>query len=164
MNKQILVPLRQHDRIEDVLPCVERVAQPGMKVVFLLGYPVEGFTRHLALYTQLEGGLSQRTAAARHLANIYSWEGNLRRAESRVSPAREALERMGAEVAVEAYAGSLNKAVAKYAAKGEVHLIITPAGIGNRISRFLSGTIFGFQVFKRRSFSRAVLIHPCTEV
>jgi hypothetical protein len=38
MSKKILVPLRQNDRTEEMVPYVEKVARPGMKVVFLVHY------------------------------------------------------------------------------------------------------------------------------
>ena len=43
MNKKMLVPLGQYDRSEEMIPYIEKVARPGMKVVFLVRYPVDGF-------------------------------------------------------------------------------------------------------------------------
>ena len=43
MNKKILVPLAQSDRAEEMIPYVEKVARPGMEVVFLVRYPIDGF-------------------------------------------------------------------------------------------------------------------------
>jgi len=42
MNKKILVPLGRHDRSEEIIPYIENVARPGMKVVFLVRYLVDG--------------------------------------------------------------------------------------------------------------------------
>ena len=42
MNK-ILVPLKKHDRIEEIVPFIEKVAEPGAGVVFLVHHPVSGF-------------------------------------------------------------------------------------------------------------------------
>ena len=42
MNKKILVPLGQYERSEDMIPYVEKVARPGMEVIFLVRYPVDG--------------------------------------------------------------------------------------------------------------------------
>jgi hypothetical protein len=41
MEGKILVLLRRHNRIEDILPSLEKIAQPGMKVVFLIPYPAK---------------------------------------------------------------------------------------------------------------------------
>ena len=43
MKKLILVPLNRNDRAEDLMPYVEEVARAGMKAVFLVPYPVDGF-------------------------------------------------------------------------------------------------------------------------
>ena len=42
MNK-ILVPLKRHDQIEEIMPYIEKVAEPGAGVVFLVHHPVSGF-------------------------------------------------------------------------------------------------------------------------
>jgi hypothetical protein len=162
MAKKILVPLKRDDRVEEIIPCVEKVAQPGMKVVFLLRYAGEDLGRILALCAVVEGGTTGRLAAARELTGIYSWEGNVQRAQRKVSPAREFLKRKGVEVDVDVYTGSLWKAVRGYAANGEVDSIVTLAGMGTRMTRFLSGTLSLVQAFKRANFSPAVLIHPNT--
>jgi nucleotide-binding universal stress UspA family protein len=162
MAKKILVPLKRDDRVEEIVPCVEKVAKPGMKVVFLLRYPGEDFGRILDLCARMEGGMTGRSAAARELTNIYSWEGNVQRAQRKVSAAREVLKQKGVEVDVDVYTGSLRKAVRGYTVNGDVDLIVTPAGMGTRIVRFLSGTISLMQAFKRANFSPAVLIHPTT--
>ena len=43
MNKKILVPLGRYDRSEEMIPYIENVARPGMKVVFLMRYRWMGF-------------------------------------------------------------------------------------------------------------------------
>jgi hypothetical protein len=43
MKKLILVPLKRNDRAEDLMPYVEEVVRPGMKAVFMVPYPVDGF-------------------------------------------------------------------------------------------------------------------------
>ena len=162
MAKQILVPLKRDDRVEEIIPYVEKVAQPGMKVVFLLRYPGEDLGRIFALCAKMEGRKPERLAATRQLTDIYSWEGNLERANRKVSSAVEVLRRKGTEAVVDVYTGSLRKAVRSYTVNGDVDLIVTPAGMGTRIARFLSGTISLMQAFKRPNFSPAVLIHPTT--
>ena len=162
MAKQILVSLRRDDRVEEIIPYVEKVAQPGMKVIFLMRYSGEDFGTMLPLWAKMEGGVTGSLAATRQLADIYSWKGNVQRAKQKVSPASEVLKRKGVDVDVAVYAGSLRKAVRGYTVNGDVDLIVTPAGMGTRIARFLSGTISLMQAFKRANFSPAVLIHPTT--
>jgi hypothetical protein len=75
MAGQILVPLRVSDRIALFLPYVEQIAQPGMKVVFLVHLGLSRFKeltdQLLAIHTgiqpaflpgQSEGGRGGRKA------------------------------------------------------------------------------------------------------
>ena len=158
MSKQILVPLRRNDGIDEIVPYVERLTQPGMKVVFLLRYPVDGF-----IWSRpREESSREAILAAEKLAKHYSWEENLQRAQRKVSHAFEVLQRKGVEVAVDVYAGSLRKAVKSYTLKSDVHLLMTRAGIGHWIANFFNGTNSVFKLFKRPSFSPVLLIHPRT--
>jgi hypothetical protein len=43
MAREILLLLNRNDRVEDVIPSLEELAQPGTKVVFLIPYPVNDF-------------------------------------------------------------------------------------------------------------------------
>jgi hypothetical protein len=157
MNKKILVPLGQYERSEEMIPYIENVARSGMKVVFLVRYPVDGFIR-----AKEEYGM-RAALKARELVNDYSWEGNLERAKSK-APACEALRARGVETAVNVYAGSLRKAVQGHTLNGDVHLIMTRAGIGGWIGRLLDSTMSVFRSFKRPSFSPVLLINPRTFV
>ena len=71
MNKKILVPLGQYDRSDEMVPYIENVARPGMKVVFLVRYLVDGVD-----WRKEEYGM-RAALGARKLVNYYSWEGNL---------------------------------------------------------------------------------------
>jgi hypothetical protein len=158
MNKKILVPLGQYDRGEEMIPYIEKVARPGMKVVFLVRYPVDGF-----LWGKEEYGM-RAALEAKKLVKHYSWEGNLEKAKQQVAPACEALRAKGVEAAVDVYAGSLKKAVRSHTLNGDVYLIMTRAGIGDWIARLFDGTNSVFKCFKRPSFSPVLLINPRTLV
>jgi hypothetical protein len=99
---------------------------------------------------------------AKERVNYYSWEGNLENAKKQVAPACEALRAKGIETAVGVYAGSLKKAVRSHTLNGDVHLIMTRAGMGDWIARLFNGTSSVFKWFKRRSFSPVMLINPRT--
>jgi hypothetical protein len=151
MNKKILVPLAQNDRTEEMIPYIEKVVRPGMKVVFLVRYPVDGF-----IWGKEEFG-TKAAFEAKKLVSHYSWEENLRRAAKRISYAAEVLGCKGVEVAVDVYAGSLKKALRSHTLNGDVHLIMTRAGIGDRIARLFDGTGSVFDWFKRPRFSPVLL-------
>jgi hypothetical protein len=158
MNKKILVPLGRYDQIEDLIPYIENVARPGMKVVFLVRYPVDGF-----LWAKEEYGM-RAALKAKELVNYYSWQGNLKSAQKQVAPACELLRAKGIEGAVDVYAGSLKKAVRSHMLNGDVHLIMARAGIGDWIAKLFDGTTSVFNWFKRPSFSPVLLINPRVRV
>ena len=158
MNKKILVPLGQYDRSEEMIPYIEKVARPGMKVVFLVAIQWMAFG-----WRKEEYGM-RAALEAKKLVNYYSWEGNLENAKKQVAPACEALRAKGIETAVDVYAGSLKKAVRSHTLNGDVHLIMTRAGIGDWIERLFDGTSSVFKWFKRPSFSPVMLINPRTLV
>jgi hypothetical protein len=154
MNKKILVPLGQYDRSDEMIPYVENVARPGMKVVFLVCYPVDGF-----ISAKEEYGM-KAALEARKLVTHYSWEENLKRAEKEVARACESLRAKGIEATVDLYAGGLKKAVRSHTSNGDVHLIMTRAAMDNWIGRPFDGAISIFRSFKRPSFSPVLLINP----
>jgi hypothetical protein len=158
MNKKILVPLGQYDRSEEMIPYIENVARPGMLVVFLVRYPVGGF-----VWAKEEYGM-RAALKAKELVSYYSWEGNLEDAQKQVAPAREALRAKGIEASADVYAGSLKKAVRSHMLNGDVHLIMTRAGIGDWIARLFAGTSSIFKWFRRPSLSPVMLISPRTLV
>ena len=41
MAEQVLVPLKRNDRVEEIIPYVEKVTRPSMEVVFLVRYPAD---------------------------------------------------------------------------------------------------------------------------
>jgi hypothetical protein len=158
MNKKILVPLARNGRTEEMIPYIDKVARPGMNVVFLVRYPVDGF-----IWAKEEYGM-RAALQARELVNYYSWENNLENANMQLAHACEALSAKGVEATVDLYAGSLKNAVRSHTINGDVHLIMTGAGIGDWIARLFDGTGSVFDWFKRTSFSPVMLINPRTLV
>ena len=151
MNKKILVPLAQNDGAGEMIPYIEKVARPGMDVVFLVRYPVDGF-----IWAKEEYGM-RAALQARELVNYYSWENNVENAERKLSPVCEALRAKGVEATVDVYAGSLKKAVRSHMVNGDVHLIMTRAGLGDRIAALVDGTSSFSKLFKRPRFSPVLL-------
>ena len=153
MIKKILVPLGQYDRTEEMIPYVEKVARSGMKVVFLMRYPLGG------IKWPTKEPDTESASESKELLDYYSWEANLKQAKREIAPAMKALGRKGIEVAVDVYAGSLKKAVRSHTASGDVHLIMQRAGIGQRIAGFLDGSRSLFELFKRPTVSTVLLTH-----
>ena len=154
MNKKILVPLGQYHRSEEMIPYLEKVARPGMKVVFLVRYAIDG------IHWQKEEYGMKAALEAKELVRYYSWEANLEIAKTNIAPACESLRAKGIEAAVDVYAGSLKKALRNYTVNGDVHLIVTRAGMGQQIAGFLNGSSSLLDLFKRPALSPVLLIHP----
>ena len=156
MNKKILVPLGQYHESDEMVPYIEKVARPGMKVVFLVRYPVDGL-----IWGKQEYGI-RAALKAKELVTYYSWQGNVQNTQKQVAPACEALRAKGIEASVDVYAGSLKKAVRSHMLIGDVHLIMTRTGIGDWIARLFDGTTSVFKWFRRPRFSPVLLINPRT--
>jgi len=154
MNKKILVPLGQNERPEVMIPYLEKVARPGMSVVFLMRYPLNGIE-----WPRTEPD----TEAAWELAELlrcYSWEESIKRAKAQTVPASDALKAKGVGVTVDVYSGSLRRAVQSRTINGDVHLIMRRAGIRDWIARLFDATGSVFDWFGRPSFSPVLLISP----
>jgi hypothetical protein len=156
MKKLILVPLKRSDRAEDLLPYVEEVARPDMKAVFMVPYPVDGF--------RWSGEQFGRKAIeeGKRMAAYYDWDTNRKKANDLIAPVMKALSAKGIDAAVDIYAGNMRSALQDYVAKGDVHLIVSRAGIGRKIAGLLTGNNSFWDLFKRPSFSPVLLIHPST--
>ena len=156
MNKIILVPMRRDDRVEDLLPYVEEVARSGMKAVFMVPYPVDGFrwTREDCGRRAIDEGI--------RLADYYNWDTNLQKTRVRMAPAMEVLSAKGIETGVELYAGNMGRAIREYTGKDDVHLIVTRAGIGQRFAGLFGGANALLHLFRRPSFCPVLVTRPST--
>jgi hypothetical protein len=163
MAAKILVQLKRHDQIDDIIPYVEKVARPGMKVIFLIRYPIEPWLWVRDHWVTME---SPREAmmAGRKIMERYSWETQKGLAEKKVFPAREALRKRGVEVVVDVYTGRLTEVVRSYTLNGDVHLIMIPTRSGHLTMRLLQGTTRLFGMPERPSVSPVLLLHPDQEV
>ena len=161
MAKQILVPLRKDDRIEEIIPYIKQVAQPGMSVVFLIHHPVNGFKGLRAYYGIMECGI-ENALALRRMEESYSVEARRRLAQQRVFHTCAALQQLGVKMAVELYTGSLRKTLRGYVLNGNVDLIVMRPGFGLGITRLLDGMVSLWSAPKRPSIRPVLLLHPGT--
>lgn len=158
MKRTILVPIKSDDRIDVIGSCVERVAQPGMKVVFLMRFPVEDSHRILTLCALMDEGVPDAAAASMEIAETFSWQESMQRAESKLAGPVEALRSRGVDAVVAVYTGSLRKAVRNQSLDGDVQWVLSPARFWNRVVCLLTGTASVLDLFSRPSFSPMMLI------
>ena len=123
MAGQILVPFNSYLRVEDMVSVIEAAAKPGMRVVFLVRYPVDPWVWFRDHWVTTE---SSRDAmlAGRKITERYSQEGQRALAEEMVAPWRYVLQKMGVTVAVEVYTGSLASVVETYRRADETSLVM----------------------------------------
>jgi hypothetical protein len=155
MNK-ILVPLRKHDRIEEIVPYLEKVAEPGASVVFLVHHPATGF-KWLQAYCGIAQCGLEKTLAVKRMIESYSLKTRMQLAQRRVFQTCEALHDMRLTIAVDVYTGSLRATLKRYATHGDPKLLVLRCGIGQRIMSVLHGAVSVRSVFSR-SFSSSTLL------
>ena len=136
MAQQILVALRNRDRLGQMIPYIETIAQPGMKVVFLTRFhseaslnesPGNSLTLQRFEERRSVGDLEKQWLADGRAAETRAIEEQKLAAEHKVFLALEALLKRGVETTVDVYTGSLRSAVKRYTRKGNVALIIKRA-------------------------------------
>jgi hypothetical protein len=160
MAEKILVPLKRRDRIEALIPYIERIVQPGMKILFLVPFPVDSFEwwredrlSIISMDDEIESKLAVR------IARKYPWELQRQLAVERVFSSCETLRKRGIDVRVDVYAGTLRKLVKDYARCQDVQLIVMPIRSFWR-TRLLSRTFLLFGLFNRTSSPPVMLLHP----
>ena len=159
MGEKILVPLKRHDRVEDVIPYIQKVTQPGMSVVFLIRCPVNGLKWLQAYCGIMQSGL-EKTMAIRRMIESYSAKMRGQLAERKVFHTCEALHRVGGKVAVDLYSGSLRKTLKSYVLHGDVDLIVMRPAIGHRVMNFLEGIVSLRVMLRKTAFSPVFVLNP----
>lgn len=158
MNK-ILVPLKKHDRIEEIVPYIEKVTEPGSSVVFLIQRPISGF-KWLQAYCGISQCDLEKTLAVRRMIESYSLKMQMQLAQRRVFQTCGALHDMGLNFTVDVYTGSLRKTLRSYANNGDVQLLVMRLGIGQRIMGFLQGVDSIGTMLRRPTASSVLLLQP----
>lgn len=169
MALQILVALKSEDRLSQMIPYIEKVAQPGMKVIFLIRFSPQtasDASRNNSIELKcleesrfFEGEFAKPTFTQRNLRETESMEKQRLSAEHKVFLALEALVKRGIEITVDVYTGSLRRAVKSYTCKGDVHLIVMRAR-RELVMDFLHKAFPVFGWFKQPTFSPILVLHP----
>jgi hypothetical protein len=112
MQEQILVPLKRHEPVEELVPYLELLAPAGSTVVFLIPITANLFPwwseALTAPATELKGAMALSVLVS-HVAR----ERQLQEALERVEAVRQALEARGVTVQLECFQGRLEKELAR---------------------------------------------------
>ncbi len=125
MAGKILVALSRDDRIEKIIPYLELMVRPGVRVIFLLRYPVEWWPYLRDHWVESES-VRKIESVGKLLADRYSWEAQTAVAEKRISPVRNVLRAKEINVEAELYAGKLRSRLEEHAANGGLEGILVP--------------------------------------
>jgi hypothetical protein len=168
MALQILVALKSEDRLSQMIPYIEKIAQPGMKVIFLIRFSPQTASnalRHNSIELKcleesrfFEGELEKPKFTKRNFRETQSMEEQRLSAEHKVFLALEALLKRGIEISVDVYTGSLNRAVKSYTCKGDARLIVMRARRELMMS-FLHKVFPVFGLFRQPTFSPILVLH-----
>ena len=124
MTGTILITVKRHEEIEEIIPLLKNAVKAGTRVVFLVRYHVSSFQLCCLNYVE-----TLQLGASAALSARYSWLGTQTRLlEHRISAACEVLSSQGIAVIVHPYTGRLRKAIRKYTAREDVQLIMIAKG------------------------------------
>ena len=163
MAEKILVPLKRHDRVEEVIPYIERVTRPGVSVVFLLHHPVNGLKWLQAYCGIMQCGLDN-ALMLRKMVESYSVKTRRQLAQQKVFQTCQALHRLGVKTAVEVYSGNLTKNLKSYLSEGDADVILMRSGMGQGIRRFLRWTLSVCGLFRPRASQSVLHLYPRHDV
>jgi hypothetical protein len=113
MESQILVPFNSHVRIRDIISVIEKAAKPGMRIVFLVRYPLD-ISEWLRDHWVTTESSRDAMLTGRKIMDRYSLEGQRALAEEMLAPWRHALQKMEVKATVDVYTGSLSSVVENY--------------------------------------------------
>jgi hypothetical protein len=176
MAGQLIVPLKRHEHVVDVIPYIDKIGQPGMEVVFLLPLPAQYLNwsrdwqmrREADIRTRLAIGLPpgyrwehpKSTCQGRYFSVCeHFWENEKHAYEEKLFPVCEGLRRMGSEVTVNLYnRGGLRRVLRNYRLSGDRYLIIMPCGIGPRVKTLLCRKLSIFRFAKASIYTPVLLL------
>jgi hypothetical protein len=143
MSRTILLALERGQNTAKLLRNLEKVVEPGDRIVFLIEYRPDVPSCLLAQVVLLQTGVENGVACEERKARL-GWDEQIAWAEKNIArDARREYGSIGVEVAVDIYCGSLNRRVRRYRDNEEVTLIypgsaprlrrikILPAGVKN---------------------------------
>jgi hypothetical protein len=159
MSKTILVVLNPEDNVHVLLRHLEKVVKPGNRIVFLVEYQYDipgWLLAHVALLqTGLENGLTCQERRA-----WLSWDEQKTQVEENVAePTRRVFSRMGVEICVDLYGGSLSRILRRYLELGEVALILVATSSWLRRLKILPTRLRNWLV-RRRPQHPSVFLAP----
>ena len=120
MAKTIVIVVNSKSKIDVLLRHLETVVRPGDRIVFLAAYQRGILDRLSAHVSLMQTGLETAVVCEEHKARLLWDEQKARLERDVVSPARQVFRRLGVEVDLNLYSGSLKRVMKRYEEHDEV--------------------------------------------
>jgi len=159
MEREILVLLRRHDRIEEILPYIEKIAQPGMRIVFLIPYPVQLWPWVRDHWVTTESP-REAMVAGREIMAKYSWEAQKELADQKIFLARGVLHKKQVDVAVNLCGSSMRRAVKDHSVDREARCVLFRTESRYQLINLIRRALSLFGASKRPVSPPIHVLHP----
>ena len=157
MAERVLVPLKRHDRVEEVIPYLEKVTRTDTGLVFLIRQRLSGFKWLQAYCGIMECGFDNAMMLTKMIES-HSVKTRAQLAERKVFQTCQALHRLGVKTAVEVYSGRLTRKLKSCVSQGDSQLVLMRSGMGHGISSFLRREFCG--LFQPPASQTVLLLYP----
>lgn len=151
MNHQLLVPIKGHDHIEELLPYLDDIARPDMKIVFLVHFGVNRFTQLAGQLLEVQSGLPANFSTDTRVA-----QSKLNHRIDRVG--RELRDR-GVQIEVKFYSGRLQPILRQCIEQTNHHTVIMRPGV-TRLRRWLRSLLSALRMGSSSPALPVRLCHP----
>lgn len=151
MNHQVLVPIKRCDNIEEVLPYLEHIARPDMKIVFLVHFGVNRFTELAGQILEIQSGIPAKFSDASGVPQA--------RVTHQIKRAIGALHDAGVRLEVKFYGGPLRSILRQCIEGNASQTVIMRPGV-NRARRWIQSLSAALRLAKPSRDVPVVLCHP----
>lgn len=157
MSRQVLVPIKGHDHLEEFLPYLEDMARPDMKIVFLVHFGTDRFTELVGQLLTIQSGMpanfSSDTVSPHDRGEPQS---NLTR---RIKRAGRELSDCGAQIEVKFYSGRLQRILRQCIEVDANRLVIMRPGT-NRARCWFRSLFSALRLARPSPAMPVLLCHP----
>jgi hypothetical protein len=151
MNRQVLVPLKGHDNIEEILPYLEDIARPDMTIIFLVHFGANRFTELAGQLLEIQSG-----TPAKFSSDTGVPQSNL---THRIQRASRELSDRGVHMEVKFYTGQL-RPILRQCIEDEPSQTVIMRPRVNRAKRWMQNLSAALRLAKPSGAVPVILCHP----
>lgn len=151
MNHQVLVPIKRSDDIEEVLPYLEDIARPDIKIVFLVPLGANRFTKLAGQLLEIQSGIPAKFSGDTAMSQALFTH--------RIERAVGALHDHGVHLEVKFYGGRL-QSILRECIEGDASQSVIMRPRVNRARRWIQTLSAALRLAKPSHDVPVVLFHP----